>query len=105
MRDNLLKWFVYLLITAGMLKMGWVEPLSYRFMSVEEIAAKERNLLPPPTPKPGSQMGQWRPNGTSLDRGPYQRVDGIVVYTDRFDPKKTGTATESGVRPNTSYLP
>jgi hypothetical protein len=40
---------VFLAICAGIILLGWNEPLRYRFMSAEEISALEQ---PPPPPTP-----------------------------------------------------
>lgn len=60
MNDRFLFWLVYPVIVVTVISVGWKQPLRYRFMSLQEIAALERGEIPgqpvatpaPPTPKP-----------------------------------------------------
>ncbi len=73
MLDSAFKWLVYLAAVAGVLYLGWNEPLRYRFMSraeIDEIEHPKVEVEATPTPvpvKPGKWM--WESNsGTGLDR-------------------------------------
>jgi hypothetical protein len=63
MTDRFLFWLIYPIVVIAVLWVGWTQPLRYRFMSPQEIAAVERGEIPgqpaptpapppPPTPKP-----------------------------------------------------
>ncbi|MES2569892.1 MAG: hypothetical protein V4710_07525 [Verrucomicrobiota bacterium] len=70
MLDNVGKWVLYLAMVAGLLAIGWNEPLRYRFMSEQEIYDLEHpSVVPvsvvhaadavapaPATPAPGAWM-------------------------------------------------
>ena len=62
----------FLAICAGILWLGWNEPLSYRFMSATEIAEAEGGARPTPRwfdnqtrksrlEEPPKKVGVWRP--------------------------------------------
>lgn len=72
--ETLIGTFVVCLIATGIVWLGWEEPLSYRFMSREEIAEREMVLHPPPPPPPAKV--EWTAQGTALDRVPGSR-DGM----------------------------
>jgi hypothetical protein len=61
---------IYAVIVVAVLTVGWKQPLSYRFMSKQEIEAIH---APTPAPaKPGAWM--WDSSKRSkLDRGAYNR--------------------------------
>lgn len=93
----LFSWLLYFGILAGIVFAGWDQPLSYHFMSAQEIAA----LNPPPaTPTPRPHPSQWSPRGTSLDRAPYTTDNDGVTYSGNIDMRKMGTRTEQDRRPN-----
>jgi hypothetical protein len=70
MGDNLKFWSVVALLAAGVIALGWRQPLRYRFMSAREIAALESPPPPPPTPTPKPWM--WDSNRSNkLDRRSY----------------------------------
>lgn len=104
--ETLIGTLVVLLIAAGIVWLGWNEPLSYRFMSQEEITRRELELNPPPTPRSIPGTAEWNPNGTALDRAPWRRTrSGDVRYSREFDGREVGVPTESGKRPNTNVRP
>jgi hypothetical protein len=64
---------IYAVIVAAVLTVGWKQPLSYRFMSKQEIESLE---APVSTPKPGAWM--WDGSKRSkLDRGAYNRRSAV----------------------------
>ena len=74
-------WLVYLAIVAGLIFVGWHEPLSYRFKSRAEIYAIEHPATPTPapklaTPKPGAWMTEAN-RTTPLDGGPRDNMRSI----------------------------
>jgi hypothetical protein len=94
--------FVVCLIAGGIVWLGWNEPLSYRFMSQEDIAERELTLHPPPPRR--ATMQEWSAQGTALDRAPYTRGKlGKIRYSDHygFDNREVGIPTESGSRSKT----
>ena len=63
-------WLLYCAIVAGLIFVGWREPLSYRFKSRAEIYAIEHPAPPPSVPKPViPPTGAWVKDSprTSLD--------------------------------------
>lgn len=63
-------WLLYCAIVAGLIFVGWREPLSYRFKSRAEIYAIEHPSIPRPAPKPAiPPTGIWVKDSprTSLD--------------------------------------
>jgi len=70
MLDSLKFLVVYVLMVCAILMVGWDQPLRYRFMSREEIAALN---APDPTPKPGTWMWDSSKRGNQLERRPYAR--------------------------------
>ena len=71
MLDSLKFLVVYVLMVGAILMIGWDQPLRYRFMSREEIAAI--NAPPAPTPKPGTWMWDSTKRGNQLERRPYAK--------------------------------
>lgn len=61
------------LLGFGIVVLGWNEPLKYRFMSREDIAALE---APPEEDKADGTWMHDRSRKTSLDQGPYNRSGG-----------------------------
>ena len=70
MLDSLKFITVYVLMVTAILMIGWDQPLRYRFMSREEIAAMN---TPVPTPKPGTWMWDSAKRGNQLERRPYAK--------------------------------
>ena len=66
-------WLVYFAVVAGLIFIGWNEPLHYRFLSRAEINAIEHPVTPPPAPKPITpKPGAWMTEAsrtTKLDGG------------------------------------
>ena len=66
-------WVLYFALVAGLIFIGWHEPLRYRFLSRADIYAIEHPAPPstptpapkPVTPKPGAWMNE--PTRTALD--------------------------------------
>lgn len=59
MLANLVGWLIYTGALAGLLFLGWNEPLRYRFISRAEIYTLEHPATPAPapsTPSPGAWM-------------------------------------------------
>ncbi len=59
-------WLLYFAIVAGLIFVGWRQPLNYRFKSAAQIYAIEHPATPPPVvvvKKPAT----WTPARTSLD--------------------------------------
>ena len=98
---------VVFLVAAGVVWLGWNEPLSYRFMSQQEIAEREMALNPIATPRALPGTADWNPQGTSLDRAPYSRTrTGTVRYNQKeFDSREMGISSETGKRANTTNSP
>lgn len=96
----MLKSLVYLLLLGGVLFAGWKDPLQYHFMSAKDVAAAR--LASMPEEPEVVEMRQWSPQGTSLDRAPYEVKRGTVKYSKNFDPKRAGTSTETDYRRNTT---
>ena len=106
---------IFLGISAGIVVVGWNEPLSHRFKSkgaLEEAARAEteREASEAAAQSAAADGGtpssavEWHAEhgGTALDRGPYVRGrTGRVFYTNEFDRKKLGTPTETDERPFT----
>lgn len=92
---------VFLGISAGVLFVGWDEPLSYRFMSDQQIAEVEKpaEVTPPVVEPPPIQslqrMSEWQSSGTSLDRAPFDTKNGRISYSENYDHKELGSPTES----------
>ena len=42
----------YVALVVAILRCGWDEPLRYRFMTPQQVAATKAAALPPPTPTP-----------------------------------------------------
>ena len=80
----------FLAICAWIVYVGWYEPLRYRFLGAEEIAAEARAAAPME-----ETSSEWKPQGTALDRAPYRIRRGEVSYTRNLDPRRVGTATEA----------
>jgi len=81
MEDSFKFWILYIVLVTAVLVIGWNQPLRYRFMSKDEIAA-----IHAPTPAP--QRGEWMWNkedrSTMLERGAYGRRTGTgYVYYPR----------------------
>jgi hypothetical protein len=69
MPDSFKFWITYVVLVTAVLVIGWNQPLRYRFMSKQEVAAMYASTPPPP---PGAWM--WEANRSSkLDRGAYGR--------------------------------
>ena len=98
------KLLVYLVAFGAVLFLGWDEPLRYRFMSTKEIAADKQENEPAESSSAIRTMRNWQPMGTSLDRAPYEIKDGVVKYSKNFDPRKTGSASETDCRRNTTRM-
>jgi hypothetical protein len=76
MIESAFKWLLYFAAVAGVLYLGWNEPLRYRFMSRAEIDETEHPVFVEPTPIP-KKAGHWMWDGnprTSLDIQPYKRL-------------------------------
>lgn len=65
--ETIIGLFVLVLLAAGIVWLGWDEPLSYRFMSRAEINERELVLHPPPPPP---VKAAWVPQGSGLERPP-----------------------------------
>lgn len=100
MFESLLRVLILMTVVLAVVFCGWNEPLRYRFLSREQIAA-EAQAARPATTYARESPSQWRPGGTSLDRAPYEVYRGVVYYSDKFDPKRVGSPTETPWRPNT----
>ena len=98
---DLFKVLIYCGVLAGVIYVGWDNPLRYRFMSPTAVATEQR--IAREGTEAGSQEStqQWRPMGTALDRAPYEVVNGRVKYSSNFDPRKTGSPTEVDYRKGT----
>lgn len=101
MGDSFRFWFGYFAIVAGILFVGWNEPIRYRFMSQKEISLEESPIVVPtpivrerlvarnvevPVPVPETAPSptphwMWDPNRkTQLDRPPYNQNYGSGYY-------------------------
>jgi hypothetical protein len=98
MIESLLRVLILMAVVVAVVFSGWNEPLRYRFLSPDQIAAEEQAIRPFLARE---SPHQWRPAGTSLDRAPYEVQRGVVYYSDKFDPKRMGSSTETPWRPNT----
>ena len=98
---DLFKIVVYCAVMAGVIYVGWDEPLRHRFMSPTAIASERRLAQQAEEAANPSQFPAWRPMGTALDRAPYEVQKGVVKYSKNFDPRKTGSPTEVEYRKNT----
>lgn len=104
MLNQLLGWMMYFGVVAGVIYVGWNEPLSNRFPSLSQSVntpAPDTTHKAPPTMRdlPGAEASNWRPNGTSLDRAPYDIKKGKLKYYSDYDHYETGTPTEAGQLP------
>ena len=101
--EKILHTLAFLAVCAGIVFVGWHEPLRYRFMSSQQIADEVAESQPPP-PAPPVRVGSdgWHPGGTALDRSPYEVTQGKVKYSTDFDPRKMGAPTETDRRSNTT---
>lgn len=66
---------IFIAICAGIVFLGWNEPLRYRFLSPQEIHAIE-NPPAPPAPAPTPSWTDRRFQGSALDAPP-QRAGGM----------------------------
>ena len=70
MVDDLKFWGTYAVLVMLVLIVGWRQPLRYRFMTKEEIAAYE---APPSTPIPAATPWMWdEMRANKLERGAYK---------------------------------
>jgi len=84
---------VFVAICLVIVLVGWREPLRYRFMSAEDIAAEHPPPPPPPPPEPPPNVMEWHPEGNPLNRGPYKAGQGDV--TTNHEPRRMGPTTQS----------
>jgi hypothetical protein len=74
---------VFVAICLVIVLVGWREPLRYRFMSAEDIAAEHPPPPPPPPPEPPPNVMEWHPEGNPLNRGPLQSGPGGCHHKPR----------------------
>lgn len=114
MLNQLLAWTAYLGVVSGVVYTGWNEPLHYRFMAPQELAAARGVQFETGAPQgkappnmqalPGADSANWRPAGTALDRAPYEKIKGQIYYSDNYDHYNTGTATEADKVKNRTHV-
>lgn len=98
MFESLLRVLILMAVVAAVIVCGWNEPLRYRFLSANQIATEEQAIQPEMVAR--DSQHQLSPAGTSLDRAHYEVHRGTVYYSDKFDPKRMGNATETPWKPN-----
>ncbi len=111
MLNQLLAWSAYLALISGVVYTGWNEPLHYRFMSSEDLASARgvqlqtaRGKAPPNMQAlPGAEASNWRPAGTALDRAPYEKKGGNIIYSENYDHFNTGTQSEASQVKNRTH--
>jgi len=113
MLNQLLAWTAYLGVISGVVYTGWNEPLHYRFMSPQDLAtargvqyqtgAPQGKAPPNMQSLPGAEASNWRPMGTALDRAPYEKKGGSIIYSENYDHFNTGTQTEAGQVKNRTH--
>ncbi len=99
MFESLVRVLILGAVLAAVILAGWDEPLRYRALDRGQIAQEEQALAPKVEPR--RTIENWQPAGTSLDRAPYRVRNGMVRYSRNFDPKQTGTGSETPWKPNT----
>jgi hypothetical protein len=113
MLNQLLGWTVYLGVVSGIVYTGWNEPLHYRFMTSQELAAAkgvqlqdaQQSQAPPNMQSlPAPAAATWRPMGTVLERAPYEKKGGQIIYSNNYDHYTTGTGTENPEVKNRTHL-
>ena len=98
--EKLIHALVFMGICAAVVFIGWREPLKYRFLSAEKIAEIERSFVQPERGSPEwnavNGPARWNPGGSSLDRAPWEKKDGVVTYRPgSVDSRHLGLPTES----------
>ena len=68
-------WLVYFAVLAGLIFIGWNEPLHYRFLSRADID-KIEHPPPPPTPVPIPKPATPKPGAWMSDPARTTRLDG-----------------------------
>jgi hypothetical protein len=97
--EKLIHGVVFLAICAGVIFVGWHEPLSYRFMSPRSIAELEGPVVDQAALERQKHPQNWNPGGTSLDRAPWEKKGNTVYYhRDSIDSRELGLPTESDRR-------
>jgi hypothetical protein len=84
MVDSLRFWSVVILITGGIVVVGWKEPLRYRFMSRQEIDAELHPKIATPVPATPKPNWMWDPSRkTKLDETSYNRAQPTLSSPNR----------------------